>query len=705
MSSAGRTALEPVAPAAARAAAASSGFPASALVRHRQRSRRGVGSTSIGTERRSGRSTARRPPVAAARSARPPPRHARGRRGSIRGPADGGPSGRGRARSPCRRAPGPRRPCGPRARASSPRPGRRRAQAGSRGPAASRAATRNDARFGRQRLRRTGQELGGGCRLTHREQPVDAGGQQRSAGSSTGPGAVRSAFCRAASVGRRSHAGSRAEQRSEIGRCAFVPERAAQVGFGARQPRAPGAGRRQVLDLDRAGSGQGGSTARPQAPRMASRETARAGSPAPATGQDSRAAHRTGGRRIGPMRASVAVARRGRRLDLAGRAPGCPRWRGTRPPPIDDEQQSQAGAGAAGQGSSAIRGRSGASTAGRGWTGRKLTVASLRDEAALYRCRPRSSTSSRMPPTPRPARGPHRAAPQRPGGLARSVVLVGLMGAGKTSIGRRLAQRAGRAVQGCRRGDRGRRRDDHPRHLRRVRRGRASASWSGGWWRGCWSGRRWCWRWAAARSSIPETRARVTARARLGLAARPISTRCSRAPRASGQRPLLAGGDPRDDAGRPDGASATRSMPRRTSPSTRRPSRTRRWSSGSWRWSQPPARRPMTDGQRALAVDAGRAQLRHHDRRRPARARRRAAGAAASAAADDRRHRRAIWPRTAHPRPARGGAGTRRHRAPDHRAAGRARLPRAGAARAAGGRAPGATAPSAARPWSRWAAG
>ena len=48
-----------------------------------------------------------------------------------------------------------------------------------------------------------------------------------------------------------------------------------------------------------------------------------------------------------------------------------------------------------------------------------------------------------MPPTPRRTSARAAPTPPPPCRLARSVVLVGLMGAGKTSIGRRLAQRAG----------------------------------------------------------------------------------------------------------------------------------------------------------------------------------------------------------------------------------------------------------------------
>ena len=47
-----------------------------------------------------------------------------------------------------------------------------------------------------------------------------------------------------------------------------------------------------------------------------------------------------------------------------------------------------------------------------------------------------------MPPPPPPDHDPH-AAPTPPQPLARSIVLVGLMGAGKTSIGRRLAKALG----------------------------------------------------------------------------------------------------------------------------------------------------------------------------------------------------------------------------------------------------------------------
>ena len=54
---------------------------------------------------------------------------------------------------------------------------------------------------------------------------------------------------------------------------------------------------------------------------------------------------------------------------------------------------------------------------------------------------------------------------------ARSLVLVGLMGAGKSTVGRRLAQTLAIAVPRCRSRDRGRSRHDDPRNLRHPRRG------------------------------------------------------------------------------------------------------------------------------------------------------------------------------------------------------------------------------------------
>ena len=53
---------------------------------------------------------------------------------------------------------------------------------------------------------------------------------------------------------------------------------------------------------------------------------------------------------------------------------------------------------------------------------------------------------------------------------SRSIVLVGMMGAGKSSVGRRLAARLGIPLRRCRRRDRNRRRHDHPGNLRQSRR-------------------------------------------------------------------------------------------------------------------------------------------------------------------------------------------------------------------------------------------
>ena len=199
------------------------------------------------------------------------------------------------------------------------------AQAGCVAPDASCAATRNDARSAD-----SGSGAPARSSAAVAASPIASSRSTRAAnsrlpGSSTGPGAVRSAFCRAASVGSPIDAGSREKSAARLGGAPLSqsgpPRSASAPGSPARQ--APGAGRSwtSIVGPDGARGGSDGTAS------GAAGNSAR-GVSCPATGQDSRAVTN---RRppVGPMRASVVVARRERRSRPGAWAPGCPRWRGT----------------------------------------------------------------------------------------------------------------------------------------------------------------------------------------------------------------------------------------------------------------------------------------------------------------------------------------------------------------------------------------
>ena len=98
----------------------------------------------------------------------------------------------------------------------------------------------------------------------------------------------------------------------------------------------------------------------------------------------------------------------------------------------------------------------------------------------IGRNRRMAAISSRHPTPERRSTRPHdEPIPQQAALLAalgrRSVVLVGMMGAGKSSVGRRLAQRLGAALRRRRHRDREGRRHDHRGDLRHATASRISA--------------------------------------------------------------------------------------------------------------------------------------------------------------------------------------------------------------------------------------
>ena len=196
------------------------------------------------------------------------------------------------------------------------------------------------------------------------------------------------------------------------------------------------------------------------------------------------------------------------------------------------------------------------------------------------------------PDVPDPRPGPRAA--RRPTALAArraASCWSGLMGAGKTSIGRRLARALGAPVRRCRRGDRGRRRAEHPRHLRPLRRAALPRAGAAGGGAPARRRRPWCWRWAAARSSTRRRARGSTARAVSVWLRADLDTLLARTARKRGTRPLLEQRRPARDPGRPDGGAL--SDLRRGRPHGRFADRAARvrWSSGSWRMVEPAARR------------------------------------------------------------------------------------------------------------------
>ena len=248
--------------------------------------------------------------------------------------------------------------------------------------------------------------------------------QERSGAASARPGAASRVRCSSRKVGSSIAVGSR---RSRSAISGGAPR--AQSGPSPpprRAGRRPRCRRRQVLHADRRcglartrpnGGGSAGNSARgaswPAAGRLTSQVAGRAGA----------------GWRSRP---NVAVARRARR----SRPDGLRRDVLHREEygATGDDQQKARGAGAAGQGSS--NSATGARIAdGHDGTRRKLTVASHSEMSGFISVRSTQFNAEPDVPDPAPAHEPPGSPP--PWRLGRTIVLVGLMGAGKTSIGRR----------------------------------------------------------------------------------------------------------------------------------------------------------------------------------------------------------------------------------------------------------------------------
>ena len=217
-----------------------------------------------------------------------------------------------------------------------------------------------------------------------------------------------------------------------------------------------------------------------------------------------------------------------------------------------------------------------------------------------------------------------------PPAIDRSIVLVGMMGAGKTVDRTPPREDAGLAVQGRRCRDRGRRRHHHRQHLRRDRRARVPRQGAPGHRPPAAAASAWSWRSAAARSWIPQTRALVREKARSIWLRAELDVLVRRTARP-GKRPLLAKGDPRAvlaAAARAADADLRQAdlIDRQRQGADRRGGR--RGAGGA----RPPSRSgPRRDRRGAADGRARRAQLRDRGRAGPAAARRRGAARACCA--------------------------------------------------------------------------